>query len=398
MRCWISVSILVFAVVPANGIGQDFLHRGIAKPAVTVSSANLQRAVTRSSDYLVRFCESNGHFVYKVDANTGDTSRSYNIIRHEGAVYALAAESSSHGGSASVDAITRADKFLIVRYVGPGPVAGMQVIWAKPMPDRSIANLGATGLGLVALIALDRVRPGAVPVDQLQALGRFGLFLQRPDGSFADKYRSTTGPDQEFESRYYPGEMALGFLSLYEVDHSKVWLEAAEEALTYLARASANEAAAPPDHWAMIATAKLFEICEKEYAAYAAPRKELIRYAMQVSETLLEDQQQDPTSNPKLFGSFGASGRTTPTATRMEGLLAVLEFLPPGELRTRIERAVKLGINFLVRAQIVEGPYAGGFPRSVVNSEPHASEIRIDYVQHALCAFLRYQQLFGSRV
>ena len=104
-------------------------------------------------------------------------------------------------------------------------------------------------------------------------------------------------------------------------------------------------------------------------------------------------------------GSFDEAGRTAPTATRMEGLLAALEFLPNDATgrRARIEAAVDRGIAFLLRAQITSGPYAGGMPeampgaRSIMfRADPGASDIRIDYVQHALSAWLRYQAMFSA--
>ena len=63
----------------------------------------------------------------------------------------------------------------------------------------------------------------------------------------------------------------------------------------------------------------------------------------------------------------------------------VLEFLPKGQLQDRIEAAAGRGISFLLRAQVISGPEAGGVPGSVLTRERDSSEIRTDYVQHALC-------------
>jgi hypothetical protein len=69
-------------------------------------------------------------------------------------------------------------------------------------------------------------------------------------------------------------------------------------------------------------------------------------------------------------------------------------------LRKQIEVAAKLGVDFLLHAQIKSGPFAGGMPavtpRASVVMKPSAleSEVRIDYVQHALCAWLRFENLF----
>jgi hypothetical protein len=108
-------------------------------------------------------------------------------------------------------------------------------------------------------------------------------------------------------------------------------------------------------------------------------------------------------NDPRLRGGFTPDGRTTPTATRLEGLLAALEFLPREDaaLRAKIEAGVKLGVSFLLRAQIVSGPFAGGLPgiapgrtSVAIKEAAQESEVRIDYVQHALCAWLRYENMF----
>ena len=100
-------------------------------------------------------------------------------------------------------------------------------------------------------------------------------------------------------------------------------------------------------------------------------------------------------------GAFTEDGRTTPAATRLEGLLAALTFLPPDDaLGLRIESAVHRGIAFLLRAQVKRGEFAGAIPRAIdqlpstdpsaVKFNRRASEVRIDYVQHALSAMTQY--------
>jgi hypothetical protein len=126
----------------------------------------------------------------------------------------------------------------------------------------------------------------------------------------------------------------------------------------------------------------------------------LIAHAARISRSFLTEQIAEA-PGAKLNGGFDPGGRTTPTATRLEGLLATLEFLPADEadLRAQIEAAVRSGIAFLLRAQIAAGPYAGGMPQTVLDpsSDPQnagrGADVRIDYVQHALSAWLRYQRL-----
>lgn len=377
-------------------------HQSVTAQASTASSpdprapsrAELNRATDLAIGYLERACGPDGRFVYKIDIGTGRESSSYDIIRHEGAIYALAMANRSRPDPRVVEAMTRAAGFLRQNYMGPGVRPDELVVWSKPLterPERQYAELGGAGLGLVALASVRQVDPKSVSLQDLQALGRFVLFLQRDDGSFVHKYRAESGPVTNWNSLYYPGEAALGLVALYEADHSRQWLTAAGKALSHLARSRVGLTIVPADHWALIATAKLLPYCEK-YSC-AASREELIQHATQICTSILRDQFRGSAAIG-LDGAFDPSGRTAPAATRLEGLLAALEFLPRGELRDRIEGAAGRGISFLLRAQVTSGPQEGGIPGAVVTRAHDSSEVRIDYVQHALCAWIRYRALF----
>jgi len=358
--------------------------------------AAANRAIGFSSRYLESACDQTGRFAYLVDPNSGRQSPSYNVIRHAGAMYGLALLNRAHPDRKTVDAMMRAGAYLRANYVGADARSGALVVWSRPRGMASQASLGAAGLGLAALAEVDRAETNAIPVTELEGLGKFVVFLQSSDGSFASRYRADAGPDEEWESLYYPGEAALGLVTLYEVDHKRGWLDAAGRALGWLARRRGHGEEVPLDHWALIAMARLLPSCGGSDCSMS--RAQLIGYAGHVSDALLRGQLEN--------GSFDEAGRTAPTATRMEGLLAALEFLPDDATgrRARIQAAVDRGIAFLLRAQITNGPYAGGMPQAVpeansvvVQRDPRASDIRIDYVQHALCAWLRYETMFGGR-
>jgi hypothetical protein len=204
--------------------------------------------------------------------------------------------------------------------------------------------------------------------------------------------------DRDWQSLYYPGEAVLGLVGLYELDHSRKWLVAAGKGLAYLAERRVGPQEVPPDHWALIATAKFLPYYEQ--SACRASRAELVQYAIRICDRFTREQITNA-PDPRLNGSFDPTGKTTPTAIRMEGLLAALEFLPKSEVerRARIEAAVQRGIAFLLGAQITSGPYAGGMPGAVLatgspRNARSVSEVRIDYVQHALSAWLRYEELY----
>ena len=134
--------------------------------------------------------------------------------------------------------------------------------------------------------------------------------------------------------------------------------------------------------------------CAPEHGAF---REALILHAIQTCQALLSGQNLEPSAGG-LHGAYDVDGRTAPVATRLEGLLAALEFLPieNERLRSQIEHAVTSGVGFLLRVQIESGRCAGGIPGAYIAGSPGSSEIRIDYVQHAMCAWLQYRKLLGA--
>jgi hypothetical protein len=128
----------------------------------------------------------------------------------------------------------------------------------------------------------------------------------------------------------------------------------------------------------------------------------LVRHATKISNAIISTQR-GAIDQVLLDGSFDDEGRIAPCATRLEGLLAARSLLShTSDSRNELEYACDRGVRFLLRAQITDGAYTGGFTRSIyghpayaltVGDErsPRASEIRIDYVQHALCALLEYR-------
>ena len=230
--------------------------------------------------------------------------------------------------------------------------------------------------------------------------------MQKQDGSFYSKYiPSTGGRDDSWTSLYYPGEAALGLVMLYEMDRFDPWFTAASRALAYLARLRKNEKVVPADHWALLATAKMLSLDKSEVAPEL--RTQLISHAVQICEAILAEQITDSESHI-LNGGFSSDGFVTATATRLEGLLAARSFLPhETELVQRIDAAVQRGAAFLLRAQIAGGDFAGGFPRAIATlAQNHseadrfnrrATEVRIDYVQHALSALIQYRSTLSPR-
>jgi hypothetical protein len=375
---------------------------------------SLHEGISLAADYLVSACRPDGQFVYRINLDSQiEPQPRYNVLRHAGTMYALALHYELCPRDDTRDALIRAGRYLQDQFLAPVPGhADMLAIWSPPQAEHGLgplqAKLGGTGLGLVALLSLERLESGFTSRADLRRLGRFLLYMQKPDGSFYSKYiPSQRGRQDEWTSLYYPGEAALGLLMLYEYDPSAEWLHAAANAIGHLARSRAGASEVPADHWALLATERLLPLHDRCVAT--VPREAILGHAVQVSRSMLREQACVAALDcARLDGCFSADGRTTPTATRLEGLLAALTYLPDQQepLRALMASSVHRGVRFLLRAQVREGEFAGGFPRSIARlpadapgtgaHDPRATEIRIDYVQHALSALIRYAAMFGD--
>lgn len=353
----------------------------------TPSISQVNKAISLAAGYLENACGPEGKFKYAVSTRTRQESESYNIVRHAGAIYALAMYNRSKPDRKAVEAMVRAARFMQKNYVRPGERYGQLAVRSESIGPRSDGELGPSALGLVALAEVRKVAPRVVSLNELQGLGLFLLSLQREDGSFVEKYNGELGP-QQLDNLYYPGEAALGLVELYEADHAHQWADAALRALSSLAKDRGSLFITPPDHWFLIAAAELFSACKNHCPAWS---ENLPQYASKICDAIVREQLHNPSSF--LDGAFDQKGQTGPVAARMEGLLAVMRTVSDNALCSKMNATVKLGVAFLLRAQIKAGPFAGGLPTAVLAGTPESSEIRIDNVQHALTSWLVYEHL-----
>lgn len=376
-----------------------------------VAPRELGRAIDLAGQYLVRHCDADGRFHYWLHTDPDfDLPPAYNVLRHSGTIYALGMYADLRNDPDAVAAMRRAAGLL--RRETIDPITGMDeicAVWSGRLSDeadwdRPRAKLGGTGLGLVALLSLERHDPGQTDEATLRRLGNFLLYMQRRDGSFYTEYQGFQhGRSGAWTSLYYPGEAALGLVMLGEHTGERRWIDAAVAALRYLASIRPDVQSTPPDHWALIATERVLPLLAE---SRTADRAELLRHAELVCGAMLARLERvDAPPDSPLHGCFTPDGRTCPTSTCLEGLQAALGFLPPERraLRARIASAVDAGVAFLVRSQIRDGRLAGGWPRAIApipadsardrRFNRRVDEVRIDYVQHALSALIRCRRL-----
>lgn len=387
----IIVSVAVFLLVAYS------VSKKTTVEASTKVSSSQDRAIPLAIEYLSRATLPSGRFVYSASADP-DIKYSnvrYNALRHAGTLYSMyLCERYLKDNSLQAKRYLASEYFVknYVKELRPG----LYAVVSKPKEeklDSPQAKVGGTGL---ALIGLSNLYPeGKIDLKILQGLGDFAIYMQKPDGSFYSKYDVETGEkDKVFVSLYYPGEVSLGLLYLNEVDPQEKWIKSSKKALLYLANSRKNKGKNVPfDHWAMLATKKLFET---EQNGLSPEEKVLLqKHAEQMANSILDKQILE--EKYQYRGGFIENLRLCSIGTIMEGLIAIYSCTDDEKLKARIYNAIELGTDFLSRYQVKEGPMRGGIPTNaywtLVNADEKSKVIRIDNVQHVLSAWITFQAI-----
>ncbi len=382
---------------------------------------DLPTAIDEAAGYLTRIDDPSGRFVYRMAPDgTHVTPKKYNIVRHAGAIYALAdyqVQGASAEGRAKATAATeRSANDLITRYVRPIKAdPNVLAVWSDPKEEggnKPSAKLGGAGLSIIGLMGRYRAVDGGAPgsgkeLETAQGLARFVQFMQKPTGDYTSKYTDEDGKATDFDSLYYPGEATLGLTMLFEADHDVKWLETAMKGVGRLviARRDVPKGKLPADHWLLIAIDRLLPFFD-QVKEPSITKDEMVDHAVTLAMLMVENQTRVAKQRPEIDGCYTNDGRTTPTATRLEGILALEHALTGdakrADTRKELRASIVKGIQFLRRAQITTGPARGGMPGALVTSDEDAAaedfensdetrtEIRIDFVQHAMSAMMRY--------
>lgn len=370
----------------------------VRKPSVNASeSGSLDSSILLAVDYLSKNTLPDGRFVYNSSTDPGIkySNVQYNALRHAGTLYSMYLCERYLNNFSLQEKRYLASKYFVDNYVKQiSP--DMYAVVSNPKEeglDFPQAKTGGTGL---ALIGLSNLYPeGKIDLKILRGLGNFALYMQKPDGSFYSKYNvQQKEKDEKFVSLYYPGEVAYGLLFLNEVDPQQKWVESSKNALLYLANSRKNKGTNVPfDHWAMLATRKLFETPDN---GLTADEKLLLqKHAEQMANSILDNQIVDIGNTYR--GGFVENLRLCSIGTIMEGFVAIYYCTDDEKLRAKVLNALTLGTDFLSRFQVKEGERKGGIPTNAYwnlsNADDKSKVIRVDNVQHVLSAWITYSQI-----
>ena len=355
-----------------------------------LTPALLLEAATLAGAYLARSVDGQGRFVYLYDAARDHQSEEYNLLRHAGVVYAMLELYMVTRDQALLEVAARALDFLAAQ-IRPCTLDATKY---HCLVENDEIKVGGHGLALLALSTHAGITDSKKHLSVMQGLAEWLAKLQQPNGSFrAHKVMFSSGALTPFQSVYYPGEAIYGLTALYKIDRNHRWLDVAEGVARYVVdvrdRGVATEQL-PNDHWFLYGIDELYR-----------QRKDrvLLDHAMRITSAMIGAQNLTP-AFPDWLGSYYVPPRSTPAATRSEGMVAAYhlakEFV--GEPRAaEILASIRLATRFQLATQIREESMMylgnptralGGFRGAFDNYE-----IRIDYVQHNISALLGLREI-----
>jgi hypothetical protein len=343
----------------------------------------LQQRVVYALEHLAQITDDQGLIRYVYDPVERRPTKSYNWLRHAGTVYSVCAGyARTHHGAYLAAGTAATARMLEESKIDPR---------GRYIPSRNYIKLGGAGLSLVALTQCMEATGDRANLGQAREFATFVVSQQKPDGEFFSYAPLTIGEARkDGVSEYYPGEAILGLARLAVLDPNPDWREAAIRGADWLI--DVRDAGKGPDtlandHWLMIALSYLYE--QTRDPRYLNHSLKLARAV----EVQYEANRGTWAQFPDWRGGYYRPPRSTPAATRGEGLVAVLdtcklasancEFITPILHDTvRHELAAQYTPEmtwWMVEPQEAVGGFAGGLV---------SLGIRNDFVQHNLSSIL----------
>ena len=376
-------------VEPASHDGARVVVRGMVERPAEVTPERLVEAVRRGADYLVRVMNADGRYVYMYHPLDDRDDRSYGWLRHAGTTYALFEAYGELGTPLYAEKAELALRYLKAHLHDDPESEGK---YALDSSDEEQQKVGGAGISLVAFAKGAAVTGSRAELETMRALARVIMKAQYEDGHFRSNadLEHETGKKLKREVVYYVGEAVLGLMRLYALDPQPAYLDAARRAADWVVHvrdALVSEDNQEHDHWMSYALNDLFRAThDHEYVDFAYK----IARAIQKKQGTVEQA-------PDYGGTF-FNGLTTPASTRLEAYdahMALARFagepvdwiLGPAREVARSTMGQQFDPD---NAYWLKNPTKaeGGVRESLF-----VSNVEIDYVQHAMSAWLHLARL-----
>jgi hypothetical protein len=360
-----------------------------AGKALFFSSKPTQDPIVLAGKYLAESVNENGSFIYEYDPATNRASKSYNILRHSGTIYAMLESYRVTQDPQVLAAAVRAIGYL-ESVIRPCP----EFQNALCVVEEGSVKLGGNALAVLALVEYQRVTGDTQYASTSRALSEYLLHRQKQSGEFGGhKIDVQTGTIAPFVSEYYPGEAIFALARMSESSGDSRYVAGAHRGAQWLITQrdrgkSIDEL--PHDHWLLYGLNELYA---------HTPLDIYLVHTRLLTDAIMKAQNHNLVgADAQYNGGYYIPPRSTPTATRTEGLGAAYKlFVRAGDLdrAQAVLEAMDAGVAFQMRTFIspLVQHQKGYTPRSVGGfcESLEVCRIRIDYVQHNLSALIAHR-------
>ena len=372
-----NIFILVFK--KHRGINIDYYNELITK----YKNDKILLTCVLAGEWLVKNQLKNGKFNYSYDPWQNSYSSDYNLLRHAGTAYSLARLYKYVNLSILKESARKAIDYLLNFscnssygwYIDDG---------RRPVP------LGGTALATLAAIEYDEVAKESTFKREINEMGLFLRNQQTSDGSINCYY----SPDQGVsygDNDYYAGEALLAIARLYEHTGDYNYYVVLEKAFPYYKNYYILRGYTPFAPWGIEAFVRWYQYSKNQ---------DVLDFCYSVSDATLEDQYTNLDICPKDYvGGFGKISGIPPrsnTASKIEGVVDTyyLAVMTGNKSKmSQYNRNIVLAAKFLINLQIdLEDSLIYPCPEKCIGGIPGGvkdSEIRIDYLQHAIVTLLK---------
>jgi hypothetical protein len=360
--------------------------RGMVEHPAQATVDALLAGVRRGADYLSRVINEQGRYVYLYHPVDDRDDSSYGWLRHAGATYALLEAYEELGARQYLERAERALGYIKAHLVDDPDRQGKYILDTN---DEEQQKVGGAGLVLLAFAKHAAVTGKRAELETMRALARSIIGQQYPDGHYRANADLTddSGKKRKREPVYYQGEAALALLRLYAIDPQPAYLDSARRAADWVVRVrdvDVSQDNQEHDHWISYAFNDLYRVARDE--AY-------VEHAYKIARAILSRQHRAGNSPAQDWVGTFYEGQTTPGATRLEAYAAdvALSRVAGRPDAWLLDPAREVAASMLGQQFGPDNEYwlpNPGKASGGVRESLFVQDVRIDYVQHAMSAWL----------
>jgi hypothetical protein len=360
--------------------------RGMVERPAEVTPERLLAGVRHGADYLARVMNAEGRYVYMYHPLEDRDDASYGWLRHAGSTYALFEAYEELGTPLYAAKGELALQYLKAHLHDDPESQGKYVLDTR---DEEQQKVGGAGLSLLAFAKAAALTGSRAELETMHSLARTILKAEYEDGHFRSNadVEHETGKKLKREPVYYPGEAVLGLMRLYAIDPQSAYLDAARRGADWVVHvrdALVSEDNQEHDHWMSYAMNELYRVTKDR--AY-------LDFAYKIARAIQKKQRTPADAAAPDFVATFFEGETTPGSTRLEAYdadIVVARFAGESDAWL-LGPARELARETLGQQFDPDNDYWLKNPAKVeggVRESLFVPDVRIDYVQHAMSAWL----------